>query len=220
MPAFRIQYKNIFLTYPQSDLDNNALADFLLNKLDSFTPLYIVVSKELHEDGHPHHHALIQLGDKPNIANAEYFDFEGRHPNIQKAPKPKATIADTRNYVIKDGDFVERGEFVNAGTKRNRDTVYAEALELHANGGSREEVEEIIKAGAPRDYFVASSQITGRLNALYADSGLEYDQSDHSVLQFPELPESVWTWYSQHSLVSIYPAPIASLSPRPDTHVL
>lgn len=195
---FRVQYKNIFLTYAQSDLDNDALADFLVDKLDTFDPLYVVVSRELHEDGNPHHHALIQLGTKPNITNAEYFDFEGRHPNIQRAPRTGATISQTREYVIKDGQFVERGEFIERGTKRNRDAVYADALAA----GSKEEAEEIIRTGAPRDYFVCASQINLRLNSIHADAGLAYDESDFSVLQFQNVPEPVWEWYSQHQLVS------------------
>lgn len=195
---FRVQYKNIFLTYAQSDLDNDALADFLVEKLDSFDPLYVVVSRELHEDGNPHHHALIQLGTKPNITNAEYFDFEGRHPNIQRAPRTGATISQTRDYVIKDGQFVERGEFIERGVKRNRDTVYAEALQA----ATKEEAEEIIKTGAPRDYFVAAGQITSRLNSLFDNNEIRKTEAEFSLLQFQDIPEPIWSWYSNHVLVS------------------
>lgn len=198
MPNFRVQYKNIFLTYPQSDLDNNVLADHLVDKLDSFQPLYVAVSKELHADGNPHHHVLIQLGLKPNIINPEYFDFDGRHPNIQKAPRAGATISQTRDYVIKDGNYVERGEFVERGAKRNRDTVYAEALAA----ATKEEAEEIIKTGAPRDYFVAASQITSRLNSIYDNNEVRKTEAEYSMLQFQDIPEPVWSWYSNHVLVS------------------
>ena len=193
------------MTYPQSDLDNDVVADTLLDKVDSFDPLYIVVSRELHQDGNPHHHALIQLGKKPDITNAAYFDIDdvngvSRHPNIQKAPRPNATLTDTRNYVIKDGEFVERGEWIEPSNKRKRDDVFAEALTAR----SRQEAEEIIKAGAPRDWFVAASQITGRLDAIYNNNTITLTEAERSVLTYPDLPDPVWTWYSQHILVSFF----------------
>lgn len=195
---FRLQYKNIFLTYAQSDFENANLCAFLQECLEVFDPLYIVVSKELHADGNPHHHALIQLGKKPNIINEAYFDFHGRHPNIQRAPRAGATISQTRDYVIKDGDFHEEGEFQDKGTKRNRDTVYAEALQA----ATKEEAEEIIKTGAPRDYFVAASQISSRLNSLFDNNEIGKTEAEFSLLQFQDIPEPVWSWYSNHVLVS------------------
>lgn len=212
--VFRVQYKNIFLTYAQADLGNDSLADFLWDKVSTFQPKYLVVCKEYHKypEGHelegqdnedePHHHALIQLSKKPNIFNSRYFDFADKHPKVEKAPNPEykhATLGDTRTYILKDGCFVERGEWVERGQKRNRDTVYAEALEA----SSREEAEEIIRAGAPRDYFVAAGQITNRLNALYNNDEIRKTEAEYSMLQFQDIPEPIWSWYSNHILVSV-----------------
>lgn len=81
--------------------------------------------------------------------------------------------------------------------------MFADALEKYDAGASREEVEEIIKTGAPRDYFVASSQICGRLDKLYAHAGPAFDESTYSILQFADVPDPVWAWYSKYSLVSV-----------------
>jgi len=200
MPDFRVQYKNIFLTYAQSDLVNQELLDFLWDKLETFEPTYIVVCRELHADGNPHHHALIQLAKKPNIINANYFDFNGRHPNVDKAPNRRnSTIAAAREYVLKDGDFVERGEFKNSGTKRNRDDVYAEAL----GAATKEEAQEIIKAGAPRDYFIASGNIDNRLRQIYENNLATPTVGDYNGYEgFINVPEAVQQWYASHVLVS------------------
>lgn len=207
----RIGFRNIFLTYAQSNFDNGELLNFLKSKVEAYDCFYVVVSKELHEDGNPHHHALIQLGKKPSIRNTRFFDFHGRHPSIEKAPKeingnPVCTLEESRNYVIKDGNFSEDGTFnpdnAQRGKKRKADEVYAEALSKYEEGATREEVEEVIKTGAPRDYFTSSSQIDSRLNQLFSHNGPTYDESDFSVLQFQEVPDAVWEWYSKHQLVS------------------
>lgn len=103
MTKFRLSAKTIILTYAQSGLvTRDALYEFLSAK----RPKYLVVSAEKHATGDPHLHAVISFADKLDIRKADYFDFQGLHPNMQGARKPRDAI----NYVKKDGDFVEDGD--------------------------------------------------------------------------------------------------------------
>jgi len=196
---FRLGSKNIFLTYAQSDFNNEELCTFLVDKLEAsnYNPLYVVVSRELHEDGNPHHHALIQLGKKPSIRNSAYFDYNGKHPNIQPAPKPNATLTDTRNYVIKDGDFYEEGEF-NPGRKRGRDGNEAYAKALKAT--SKEEFTEIIESEAPRDAVIFADKISAFATKRFRNTIPEYS-SGYSLDDFNLHPD-ISDWLSKDFMVS------------------
>jgi len=115
MPNFRLNAKNFFLTYPQCPLPINTL----VTKLSGLRPAtYVLVSSEQHADGTPHLHALLCLVDKYNCRNERFFDVtcEGRtyHPNLQAV----RNLNDVRTYIIKDGNFVEQGEFVDPGKRK------------------------------------------------------------------------------------------------------
>lgn len=212
--GFRVQYKNIFLTYPQSDFVNQELLDFLLEKLSTLDPVYIVVCREYHKypEGHelegqedetqPHHHVFIQLNKKPDITNSRLLDFQERHPKWEQAGKHKnSSVDDCRNYTLKDGNFIEWGNYKIAGSKRSKDAVYKEAMEMVKEGRSKEEVRDHIAEHAARDFWVCSGNINARLDSLYTDTGLPYDESKYSVLQFQDVPDKIWKWYSRFSLV-------------------
>lgn len=101
---YRINARNIFLTYPRCLIDKKIVLDKLVDLMD---PSYAVVSCEKHEDGTPHLHALLCLKKKIDIRNERYFDIQGYHPNIQGAKH----LGKTKNYVCKDKNFIEFGEY-------------------------------------------------------------------------------------------------------------
>jgi len=115
MPPFRLNAKNFFLTYPQCPAAKDTLLAFLSGLRPS---TYVLVSSEQHADGTPHLHALLCLVDKYNCRNERFFDFEseGRtfHPNLQAV----RNLNDVRTYVLKDGNFVEQGEYVDPGKRK------------------------------------------------------------------------------------------------------
>lgn len=75
LKRFRINVKNIFLTYPRCSLTNdNALEQLLPICLPSIKK-FIQVAWELHEDGSPHLHVLIQLESRAHITNKRLFDL-------------------------------------------------------------------------------------------------------------------------------------------------
>lgn len=80
--AFRLQGRNVFLTYPKCSLSRTELAGSIKDKV---AIKYLLIAQELHEDGSPHLHALVCLDKKLNTTNEKYFDAQGSHGNYQVA---------------------------------------------------------------------------------------------------------------------------------------
>lgn len=59
--AFRINAKNIFITYPQCPIQKEEPLRHILNFSFPISPLYIRVAREQHQAGHYHLHCLVQF---------------------------------------------------------------------------------------------------------------------------------------------------------------
>lgn len=139
--AFRLQGRNIFLTYPQCSEDPADLLDWLLIKCPN--AIKIRTCQEKHQDGNPHLHAIIKSSKKIDIKNANYFDYVGKHPSIEK-------VKDFRkawNYIGKEGtdcifeeenndetdeldadDYSNEKEWINACIKQRMGYGYCKRL--------------------------------------------------------------------------------------------
>lgn len=106
MPSF-YNGKRFFLTYPRLDSSPHELVAFLQEK-DSLA--YYVVCRELHIDGTPHLHACVEF-KKHQRHGVDWLDFQGKHCNKQDPRKWDAC----KNYVKKDGDFVESEQLDDTG---------------------------------------------------------------------------------------------------------
>lgn len=104
--GFRLQTKNILLTfsqcsYPLESFRDNVLALFEKEGIDKGA-----VSQERHADGNLHLHAIICLKKKLSTRKVDYFDnlvVPRHHPNIiSKIKSLKASFL----YVTKDGTFL------------------------------------------------------------------------------------------------------------------
>lgn len=93
----RLQGKNFFLTYPRCELTRQDLAESLKTKADI---IYLLIARELHEDGYPHLHALISSKEKLRVSNPAFFDCHGYHGNYQTARKTD----DVREYILKSDE--------------------------------------------------------------------------------------------------------------------
>lgn len=84
---WRVQYKEIGLTYSRCPMEREKLLEFLMEKHE--IEEFFVAREEHKEEGDcPYHlHAWIKLVNKPNIRSAKYWDFEGYHPNVGKKKK-------------------------------------------------------------------------------------------------------------------------------------
>nr|UBJ26205.1 replication-associated protein [Red panda feces-associated genomovirus] len=93
---FRLSAKRVFLTYPRlpDDVTHSDLHQYLTKWGDVYSCL------EAHKDGGQHVHAIITNSTKFNIRREDYFDYCGRHPNIQ----PVADVRACSAYVSKGGD--------------------------------------------------------------------------------------------------------------------
>lgn len=95
---FRLQRKDFFLTYPQSNLDINQLYDFF-NKERNIQ--YYCIGKEHHQDGGIHFHVYAYYDRLKDVRNERYFDLDNEHPNIRL--QPTKSILETINYCKKEG---------------------------------------------------------------------------------------------------------------------
>ncbi|ABG26025.1 rep protein [Spilanthes yellow vein virus] len=110
---FRVSARNYFLTYPHCSLTKEETLSQLSNLVCPTNKKFIKICRELHEDGSPHLHVLIQFEGKYVCTNKRFFDLVSPtrsthfHPNIQGAK----SSSDVKSYIDKDGDTLEWGEF-------------------------------------------------------------------------------------------------------------
>lgn len=102
---FRLNSRNLFLTYPRCYYSKQELFIFLEHKLDI---QYCLIAQETHEDGALHLHAYVQLKDKCNFSSPKCLDFNGIHGNYVSA---KGYYQDNYNYLTKEDQLpFEYGE--------------------------------------------------------------------------------------------------------------
>lgn len=98
---FRINSKNLFLTYAQCPLEPERILA-RIQELERPAVIqeasFIRVVQETHEDGNFHLHALICLPRRGNFRDEAAFDVDGYHPNIQAA----RSIRDIHAYMSKE----------------------------------------------------------------------------------------------------------------------
>nr|AEY75694.1 truncated regulatory protein [Cotton leaf curl Burewala virus] len=88
---FKVQAKNYFITYPQCSLTKEEALSQIQAINTPSNKKYIKLCRELHEDGSPHLHVLIQFEGKFVCTNNRFFDLVSPtrsahfHPNIQGA---------------------------------------------------------------------------------------------------------------------------------------
>jgi len=126
--SFRFYAKHFFLTYLQCPCPKEQLLELLQSLLQlARQPYYILVARELHEDGNPHLHAMVQYTKKIQTSSTTFFDLTGtngkiNHPSMEKLHPPTAS----RQYIQKGGEFVKWGEFSSKGKSplKNRDELW------------------------------------------------------------------------------------------------
>lgn len=109
---FRVQAKNLFLTYAQAtDVPNGqSLMESLEALLGAQSIESIVVGTEQHADGGMHYHVALRGISRFDVRSANRLDLFGCHPNIQPARSWKNVV----KYCSKGGIYVSRGVDVDA----------------------------------------------------------------------------------------------------------
>nr|QMV80635.1 replication associated protein [Tomato mottle leaf curl virus] len=193
---FRLNARNYFLTYPQCSLSKEEALSQLLALNTPTNKLFIRVSRELHEDGQPHLHVLIQFEGKYSCKNNKFFDLVSPsrsahfHPNIQGAK----SSSDVKSYVEKDGDFIDHGVFQidgrsARGGQQSANDTYAKVL----NAGSVMEALNILREEQPKDFVLQHHNIRSNLERIFQNAPEPW-VPPFPLSSFTEVPEEMQEW--------------------------
>nr|WLJ59197.1 replication initiation protein [Chilli leaf curl virus] len=210
---FQIYAKNYFLTYPQCSLTKEEALSQLQNLSTPTNKLFIRVSRELHENGEPHLHVLIQFEGKFKCQNNRFFDLVSPrrpahfHPNIQGAK----SSSDVKAYVEKDGDFIDFGVFQvdgrsARGGQQSANDAYAEAI----NSGSKAAALNILREKAPKNYVLQFHNLNANLDRIFTPP-LEVYVSPFCSSSFDQVPEELEEWAAEN-VVSAAARPLRPVS--------
>lgn len=99
---FKIDTKNLFLTYPQNDTTPEVAMDRLKEHYKDDLNCAIV-AQEKHKDGHNHLHIYCKLNNRFTTTKNTYFNFiADKQGNYQSCKKP----IDVIQYVSKAGEYI------------------------------------------------------------------------------------------------------------------
>ncbi|UFT26565.1 replication-associated protein [Desmodium mosaic virus] len=193
---FRLSAKNIFLTYPRCSLSKEEALQQLQNISLPSNKLFIRVARELHENGEPHLHVLIQLEGKAQIYNQRTFDLISPtrsahfHPNIQGAK----SSSDVKSYVEKDGDFIDFGVFQvdgrsSRGGQQSINDSYAKAL----NSGSSTAALQIIREEQPAHFFLHHHNLVTNAARIFQKAPEQW-VPPFQLSSFTNVPDDMQEW--------------------------
>nr|UUV61250.1 C1 [Tomato mottle leaf curl virus] len=193
---FRINSKNYFLTYPKCSLTKEEALSQLLGLQTPVNKLFVRVARELHEDGEPHLHVLIQFEGKLQCTNERLFDLISPtrsahfHPNVQGAK----SSSDVKSYVEKDGDFIDHGVFQidgrsARGGQQSANDTYAKVL----NAGSVMEALNILREEQPKDFLLQHHNIRSNLERIFQKAPEPW-VPPFPLSSFTEVPEEMQEW--------------------------
>nr|QIH13735.1 replication protein [Ageratum enation virus] len=210
---FQIYAKNFFLTYPQCSLTKEEALSQIQNLQTPVNKKYIKICRELHENGEPHLHVLIQFEGKYKCQNNRFFDLVSPtrsahfHPNIQGAK----SSSDVKSYLEKDGDTLEWGEFqIDGRSARGGQQTANDAYAAALNAGSKSEALRVIKELAPKDYVLQFHNLNANLDRIFTPPIEEYI-SPFLSSSFDQVPEELEEWAADN-VVSAAARPLRPIS--------
>nr|QEX51299.1 replication-associated protein [Okra enation leaf curl virus] len=202
MPSkrFQIYSKNYFITYPTCSLTKKEALSQIKNFQTPTSKKYIKICRELHENGEPHLHVLIQFEGKYKCQNQRFFDLVSPsrsahfHPNIQGAK----SSSDVKSYIDKDGDTLEWGEFqIDGRSARGGQQTANDAYAAALNAGSKSEALRVIKELAPKDYVLQFHNLNANLDRIFTPP-VEVYVSPFSSSSFDQVPEELEEWAAEN----------------------
>nr|WNB40485.1 Replication associated protein [Sweet potato leaf curl virus]WNB40497.1 Replication associated protein [Sweet potato leaf curl virus] len=201
---FNIKAKNYFLTYPQCSLSKEEALDQLLHLNTPTNKKFIKICRELHENGEPHLHVLLQFEGNYQCTNQRFFDLVSPsrsshfHPNIQRAK----SSSDVKAYVDKDGDTLEWGEFqVDGRSARGGQQTANDAAAEALNAGSKEAALQIIREKLPEKYLFQYHNLVSNLDRIFSPPPSVYS-SPFSSSSFNAVPDIISDWAAENVMDS------------------
>nr|ALK03584.1 replication initiator protein [Whitefly-associated begomovirus 7] len=197
---FSIKAKNYFITYPQCSLSKEEALSQILNLNTPTNKKFIKICRELHENGEPHLHVLLQFEGKFNCTNNRFFDLVSPtrsthfHPNIQGAK----SSSDVKSYMDKDGDTLLWGEFqIDGRSARGGQQTANDAYATAINSGSKTEALRIIRELAPKDFVLQFHNLNSNLDRIFQEPLAPY-VSPFLSSSFNRVPEELEEWVSEN----------------------
>ncbi|AWD77155.1 replication associated protein [Sida yellow golden mosaic virus] len=194
--SFSIKAKNYFLTYPQCSLAKEEALEQIRNIPTPTNKKFVKIARELHEDGQPHLHVLIQFEGKFNCTNSRLFDLVSPsrsthfHPNIQGAK----SSSDVKSYVEKDGDTVEWGQFqIDGRSARGGQQTANDAAAEALNAASKEEALKIIKEKLPEKFLFQYHNLTSNLDKIFKKPSEPW-VPPFPLSSFTNVPDELQEW--------------------------
>lgn len=168
---FRIQGKELFITYSQTDGKHKDLLDFLDSKLNIED---YIIAKEKHEKEGTHFHVYLNLATRCNITNCRYLDWIGHHPKIEICKSSSKVI----RYTKKDGNYI-----TNLSIQ-----VYSRSRNLAKEGKWREAINLIIEE-APKEFIKFGDKIELNLKkiAIYAQKTQKTNKYKKDNFNYPDI---------------------------------
>ncbi|ACH48035.1 replication associated protein [Okra mottle virus] len=197
---FRLQAKNIFLTYPQCSLTKEeALSQLQAIQLPS-NKKFIKICRELHENGEPHLHVLLQLEGKVQITNNRLFDLVSPtrsahfHPNIQGAK----SSSDVKSYIDKDGDTVEWGDFqVDGRSSRGGQQTANDAAAEALNAPDKQTALQLIREKLPEKYLFQFHNLNSNLDRIFSKAPEPW-VPPFNLSSFTNVPDEMQEWADEY----------------------
>nr|AFB81513.1 replication associated protein [Cotton leaf curl Rajasthan virus] len=215
MPPKRngIYSKNYFITYPKCSLTKEEALSQLLNIQTPTSKKYIRICRELHEDGTPHLHVLIQFEGKFKCQNMRFFDLVSPsrsahfHPNIQGAK----SSSDVKSYIEKDGDILDWGQFqIDGRSARGGHHTANDACAAALNAGNKSGALKVIKGLALKVFVLQFYNLNANIDRIFQEPPAPY-VSPFSSFFFDQFTERLEIWATEN-VVSAVQRPIRPIS--------
>lgn len=173
---FRFSAKSVFLTYPQCSVTK----EDALSHLQSILPIeQYIVARELHEDGHPHLHAVLTFHSKFHSLEPRVFDLPPSfHPNVQNPRSLRAS----KDYCSKGGDYIASPDFLE------RCDANLSSLLLSSNS-KKEYLAAVLSTKANANRFIVAQAIARH---VYDDVLGDYVPEFPTTSFRPPLEVSAW----------------------------
>nr|ADZ96565.1 C1 [Sweet potato golden vein associated virus] len=201
---FNLNAKNYFLTYPQCSISKEEALAQIQNIPTAVNKKFIKICRELHEDGQPHLHVLLQFEGKFQCTNQRLFDLVSQtrsahfHPNIQRAK----SSSDVKSYVDKDGDTLEWGEFqVDGRSARGGQQTANDAAAEALNAGSKDAALQIIREKLPEKFIFQYHNLVSNLDRIFSPPPSVYS-SPFSISSFNAVPDIISDWAAENVMDS------------------
>ncbi|QCB65765.1 replication-associated protein [Hibiscus golden mosaic virus] len=198
--SFNLYAKNFFLTYPKCSLTKEQVLSQLLGLETAVNKKFIKICRELHENGEPHIHVLLQFEGKLQTTNKRFFDLVSPsssaqfHGNYQGAK----SSSDVKSYVDKDGDVLEWGEFqIDSRSARGGQQTVNESYAKALNSGSVTEALRVLKEEQPRDYFSNFHNLLANAERIFAKVPEPWVPRFH-LSSFTEVPVEMQEWVDSY----------------------